>query len=126
MRPHYVARLAALDTGERDRALAGNDSNDSSALLLLLLHFYVYTNSPCSSELEKTKVELRELQLRETELQVPIISKFKRRVVSCIFDHAGTIATTSSFDCTTWGRTRASGVEQSAIWGVTGANSETA
>jgi len=43
VRPHYVARLAALDTGERDRALA---------------------------ELEKTKVELRELQLRETELQV--------------------------------------------------------
>jgi len=43
VRPHYVARLAALDTGERDRALA---------------------------DLEKTKIELRELQLRESELQV--------------------------------------------------------
>ena len=43
IRVHYVARLAALDTGERDRALA---------------------------DLEKTRVTLREAQLRETELQV--------------------------------------------------------
>ena len=83
MRPHYVARLAALDTGERDRALAGNDSNYS--VVLLYLNIYVCTNSLCSSELEKTKVELRELQLRETELQVPNISKCKRRDVSCTF-----------------------------------------
>ena len=34
VRPHYVARLAALDTGERDRALAGNDSNVSAVFLI--------------------------------------------------------------------------------------------
>jgi len=43
VRPHYVSRLAALDTGERDRAL---------------------------QELEVVRGQLREAQLRETELQV--------------------------------------------------------
>jgi len=43
LRVHYVAKLTAIDTGEKDRALA---------------------------DLEKTKIELRELQLRYTELQV--------------------------------------------------------
>lgn len=43
IRVHYVAKLKAIDTSEKDRALLN---------------------------LEKTKVELRELQLRHTELQV--------------------------------------------------------
>jgi len=43
IRVHYVSKLSAIDTGERDRALG---------------------------DLEKVKGELRELQLRHTELQV--------------------------------------------------------
>ena len=35
VRPHYVARLAALDTGERDRALAGEH------LFLYQLFFHI-------------------------------------------------------------------------------------
>jgi len=43
IRVHYVSKLSAIDTGERDRALG---------------------------DLEKVRGELRELQLRQTELQV--------------------------------------------------------
>ena len=61
-----MAKLAALDTGERDRALAGNQDNRPQIVQEisnpLMCSF--------SSELEKTKMELRELQLRERELQV--------------------------------------------------------
>ena len=62
-------------------------------------------------DLEKTKVELRELQLREKELQVPNTYIALTRLMH--YDqNAGAVATTSSLDCTARGLSRASSDEQ--------------